>query len=216
MCPTPQTCGEMQSGWPMPFADTGLPAPNNVTNSAGVYDFTGLPLDHDAHRPVRGHRRQLRPPQRQLGHRRPRPRRARTASTTARSATAAAPATPPPRARPSTRSTSSPSRPAAGCPPTSGCGRGWWRTSTSRRPATRSGTASTINFFRSGGGCGNTGEIAADLRPRVGPRPRRQRRQRRDLQLLRGLRRHRGHLPPADLLRGPRLLRRRPHPAPAA
>jgi hypothetical protein len=42
-CPTPQTCGTLQSGWPMPFADTGLPAPNNVTNSAGIYDFTGLP-----------------------------------------------------------------------------------------------------------------------------------------------------------------------------
>ena len=41
--PEPQSCGEMQSGWPMPFADTGLPAPNNVTNSAGVYDFTGRP-----------------------------------------------------------------------------------------------------------------------------------------------------------------------------
>ena len=31
----------MQSGWPMPFADTGLAAPNNFTNSAGVYDYTG-------------------------------------------------------------------------------------------------------------------------------------------------------------------------------
>ena len=29
------------------------------------------------------------------------------------------------------------------------------------RPATRSGTASTVNFYRSGGGCRNTGEIAA-------------------------------------------------------
>jgi trimeric autotransporter adhesin len=43
LCPTPQNCGEMQSGWPMPFADTGLPAPNDLTNSGGVYDFTGLP-----------------------------------------------------------------------------------------------------------------------------------------------------------------------------
>ena len=43
-CSTPQVCGAMQSGWPMPFADTGLPAPNNVTNSAGVYDFTGVPI----------------------------------------------------------------------------------------------------------------------------------------------------------------------------
>ncbi len=36
ICPTDDTCGEMQSGWPMPFADTGLPAPNNFTNSAGL------------------------------------------------------------------------------------------------------------------------------------------------------------------------------------
>ena len=34
----------MQSSWPMPFADTGLPAPNHVTNSAGIYDFTGTPI----------------------------------------------------------------------------------------------------------------------------------------------------------------------------
>jgi hypothetical protein len=41
ICPTPGTCGEMQSDWPMPFADTGLAAPNNYTNSAGVFDYTG-------------------------------------------------------------------------------------------------------------------------------------------------------------------------------
>ena len=40
VCPTPQTCGTMQSGWPMPFADTGLAAPNDFTNSAGVFDWT--------------------------------------------------------------------------------------------------------------------------------------------------------------------------------
>jgi hypothetical protein len=40
-CPNNSTCGRMQSGWPMPFADTGFPAPNHVTNSAGVFDFTG-------------------------------------------------------------------------------------------------------------------------------------------------------------------------------
>ena len=34
-------------------------------------------------------------------------------------------------------------------------------TSTSTRPATPSGTAPPINFYRSGGGCRNTGEIAA-------------------------------------------------------
>ncbi len=41
ICPTPQTCGTMQSGWPMPFADTGLAAPNASTNSAGIYNFLG-------------------------------------------------------------------------------------------------------------------------------------------------------------------------------
>lgn len=40
ICPTNGTCGTMQSGWPMPFADTGLSSPNNVTNSAGVFDWT--------------------------------------------------------------------------------------------------------------------------------------------------------------------------------
>ena len=40
ICPTPGTCGTMQSGWPMPFADTGLASPNNFTNSAGVFNWT--------------------------------------------------------------------------------------------------------------------------------------------------------------------------------
>ena len=39
VCPTPQTCGTMQLGWPMPFANTGLAAPNNFTNSAGIFDY---------------------------------------------------------------------------------------------------------------------------------------------------------------------------------
>ncbi len=40
ICPTPTTCGTMQSGWPMPFTDTGLASPNNFTNSAGLFDYT--------------------------------------------------------------------------------------------------------------------------------------------------------------------------------
>ncbi|HET8646140.1 MAG TPA: S-layer homology domain-containing protein, partial [Vicinamibacteria bacterium] len=40
ICPTPQTCGTMQLGWPMPWADTGLAAPNNFANSAGLFDYT--------------------------------------------------------------------------------------------------------------------------------------------------------------------------------
>ena len=40
ICPTPETCGTMQTGWPMPWLNTGLPAPNNFANSAGVFDYT--------------------------------------------------------------------------------------------------------------------------------------------------------------------------------
>jgi hypothetical protein len=39
-CPSADRCGTMQSGWPMPFADTGLAAPNNFTNSAGLFEYT--------------------------------------------------------------------------------------------------------------------------------------------------------------------------------
>src|SRR6185295_13522843 len=40
ICPNAATCGIMQSGWPMPFADTGLAAPNDFTNSAGIFNYT--------------------------------------------------------------------------------------------------------------------------------------------------------------------------------
>jgi hypothetical protein len=40
ICPTPGTCGIMQTGAPMPFADTGLASPNNFTNSAGIFNWT--------------------------------------------------------------------------------------------------------------------------------------------------------------------------------
>jgi hypothetical protein len=40
ICPTAETCGTMQSGWPMPFANTGLAEPNDFTNSGGVFDWT--------------------------------------------------------------------------------------------------------------------------------------------------------------------------------
>jgi hypothetical protein len=41
ICPNPEICGTLQSGWPMPWADTGQSAPNNFTNSGGVFDHTG-------------------------------------------------------------------------------------------------------------------------------------------------------------------------------
>jgi trimeric autotransporter adhesin len=40
ICNNPPQCGIMQDNWPMPFADTGFPAPNNFTNSAGLYSYT--------------------------------------------------------------------------------------------------------------------------------------------------------------------------------
>ncbi len=39
-CPDFTRCGSMQAGYPMPWANTGLASPNNYTNSAGIFDFT--------------------------------------------------------------------------------------------------------------------------------------------------------------------------------
>jgi hypothetical protein len=40
VCPNADQCGVMQLNWPMPFADTGFAAPNNFTNSHGNYIYT--------------------------------------------------------------------------------------------------------------------------------------------------------------------------------
>jgi trimeric autotransporter adhesin len=40
ICPNPQFCGTMQSGWPMMAADTGFASPNNFTDSGGIYNYT--------------------------------------------------------------------------------------------------------------------------------------------------------------------------------
>jgi hypothetical protein len=40
ICPNNETCGSMQPNSPMPWANTGLPAPNDFTDGAGVYNFT--------------------------------------------------------------------------------------------------------------------------------------------------------------------------------
>ena len=40
ICPSNEQCGTMQTGWPVPFTDTGLPAPNDFTNSAGLFNYT--------------------------------------------------------------------------------------------------------------------------------------------------------------------------------
>ncbi len=39
-CPDAQRCGTMQSNYPMPYANTGFASPNNFTNSAGLYTYT--------------------------------------------------------------------------------------------------------------------------------------------------------------------------------
>ena len=41
ICPADATCGTLQPDSPMPWADTGFPAPNNFTNGAGVYNYAG-------------------------------------------------------------------------------------------------------------------------------------------------------------------------------
>ncbi|MBP7148773.1 MAG: proprotein convertase P-domain-containing protein [Acidobacteria bacterium] len=41
ICPDAARCGTMQPGSPMPWTDTGFPAPADLTNSAGLYDYPG-------------------------------------------------------------------------------------------------------------------------------------------------------------------------------
>lgn len=41
ICPNLDQCGVMQADSPMPFANTGLPAPNDFTNSAGLFAYPG-------------------------------------------------------------------------------------------------------------------------------------------------------------------------------
>ncbi|MBN1207687.1 MAG: endopeptidase [Myxococcaceae bacterium] len=40
ICPNNEQCGTMQPDSPMPWANTGFAAPNNYTDGAGVYDYT--------------------------------------------------------------------------------------------------------------------------------------------------------------------------------
>lgn len=40
VCPDNPRCGTMQPDTPMPWADTGFVAPNDFTNSAGLFDYT--------------------------------------------------------------------------------------------------------------------------------------------------------------------------------
>jgi trimeric autotransporter adhesin len=40
VCPNPSQCGTMQPGFPMMQADTGFASPNNFTDSGGVYNYT--------------------------------------------------------------------------------------------------------------------------------------------------------------------------------
>jgi hypothetical protein len=40
VCPSNETCGTMQARTPMPWANTGLAAPNDFTDGAGVFNYT--------------------------------------------------------------------------------------------------------------------------------------------------------------------------------
>lgn len=40
ICPNLETCGTMQLAEPMPFANTGLAVPNDFANSAGIFDYS--------------------------------------------------------------------------------------------------------------------------------------------------------------------------------
>ena len=40
ICPSNDRCGQMFPDYPMPWADTGLASPNNFTNSGGLFDYT--------------------------------------------------------------------------------------------------------------------------------------------------------------------------------
>jgi trimeric autotransporter adhesin len=41
VCPNDATCGTMQPDSPMPWANTGLAAPNDFTDGAGIYNYSG-------------------------------------------------------------------------------------------------------------------------------------------------------------------------------
>jgi subtilisin-like proprotein convertase family protein len=41
ICPSNDRCGQMFPDYPMPWADTGLASPNNFTNSAGLFNYIG-------------------------------------------------------------------------------------------------------------------------------------------------------------------------------
>jgi trimeric autotransporter adhesin len=43
-CGNPALCGSLQPLTPMPFTDTGLASPNNFTNSAGIFNWTSGPV----------------------------------------------------------------------------------------------------------------------------------------------------------------------------
>ena len=153
----------------MPFANV---ATGGFTNSAGV--FTGT----DRHAPRRSTASTSRIidscgsiSQGRRRHRRSSPSAPRPAPTARRRASAA-PATPTPPAPSSTMVNRAKE-----------IGRGWLPANTwlnaqltanvnLNQTCNAFWNGSTINFFRSGGGCGNTGELAGRLAPRVRPRPR--------------------------------------------
>ncbi len=203
ICLNPAQCGAMQSGWPMPFADTGLATPNNFTNSAGVFDHTGGAVTTT----LTGRYVDIVDTCGAPGG-------SATGSLSLGGANGQHDCTIP---GGSAGNTSAARSAFYEVNKLAEMARGWLPTNTwlQNRLTTNVNinltcnafwNGTSINFYRSGGGCRNTGEIAAvfdhewghglDDNDAGGVLSRLQRR-------VRG---HRGHLPPAGLLRGPRLL----------
>ena len=161
ICPSPGQCGIMQPGWPMPFANTGLRRPQQLHQQRRRLQLDGRHRHHHARRPLRADHRHLRADQRDLGRQRhdrhgrhQRPARLHDARLRRRrqhrvlalrllrgqqdhgdGAAATCPATPGSTLQLTTNVNINDT-----------CN-GFWN-------------GSTINFYRSGGGCRNTGELA--------------------------------------------------------
>ena len=207
VCPTPLKCGTMQPNYPMPFANTGLAAPNNFTNSAGIFQWTsGTVTTSLSGRYVR------------------------VADTCGAASASSSTGNISLGGTNGQHDCTTPGSGGAGNTAASRSAfyevnkieemaRGYlpnntWLTGSSVLVAnvninqTCNGfwNGSTINFYRSGGGCRNTGELAGVFDHEWGHGMDDNDANGSHQQLGRGLRRHRGHLPLPGLLRRTRLL----------
>ena len=157
----PRSAASCRAAGRCPSPTPASPAPNNFTNSAGIFNYTERHRDHHPDRPVRGHRRQLRRRSARARPRAPSTWAASTASTTAPSAGRLAGQ----HRRLALRLLRGQQDRRAGA-------RLAARQHLAAEPAHRQREhrpdlqrllepgRGTINFYRSGGGCRNTGEIA--------------------------------------------------------